>query len=198
MATPPAEPRPVRIPCPPPRGPRLEEAELLVGVVDDLGGVAFRLAVVLPLVAAAVSLTVCAACVCGEDDLLTMFSEVYMVKGFRLKAGEYLGRVAALQLRPPLPPPFAAAFQGGADRVTADAEFFAPLSATESEVVVVPFSGITKPFILLRVFRRLASIRLGLLDCRRVEAMGAPLLFLIVVDVRRSSEEDWDRRSVTP
>ena len=97
--------------------------------------------------------------------MLTMFSEVYMVKGFRLKAGEYLGRVA-LQLRLPLPPPFAA-FQGGADRVTADAEFFAPLSATESEVVVVPFSGITKPFILLRVFRRLASIRLGLLDCKR-------------------------------
>ena len=97
--------------------------------------------------------------------MLTMFSEVYMVKGFRLKAGEYLGRVAALQLRPPLPPPFAA-FQGGADRVTADAEFFAPLSATPSEVVV-PFSGITKPFILLRVFRRLASIRLGLLDCKR-------------------------------
>ena len=99
-----------------------------------------------------------------------MFSEVYMVKGFRLKAGEYLGRVAALQLRPPLPPPFAA-FQGGADRVTADAEFFAPaaaemLSATPSEVVV-PFSGITKPFILLRVFRRLASIRLGLLDCKK-------------------------------
>ena len=49
VATPPAEPRPVRIPCPPPRGPRLEEAELLVGVVDDLGGVAFRLAVVLPV-----------------------------------------------------------------------------------------------------------------------------------------------------
>ena len=97
--------------------------------------------------------------------MLTMFSEVYMVKGFRLKAGEYLGRVA-LQLRLPLPPPFAA-FQGGADRVTADAEFFAPLSATESVVVVVPFSGITKPFILLRVFRRLASIRLGLLDCKR-------------------------------
>ena len=47
VATPP-EPRPVRIPCPP-RGPRLEEAELLVGVVDDLGGVAFRLAVVLPV-----------------------------------------------------------------------------------------------------------------------------------------------------
>ena len=103
--------------------------------------------------------------------MLTMFSEVYMVKGFRLKAGEYLGRVAAapLQLRPPLPPPFTA-FQGGADRVTADAEFFAPaaemLSATPSGVVV-PFSGITKPFILLRVFRRLASIRLGLLDCKR-------------------------------
>ena len=98
--------------------------------------------------------------------MLTMFSEVYMVKGFRLKAGEYLGRVAALQLRPPLPPPFTA-FQGGADRVTADAEFFAPLSATPPSEVVVPFSGITKPFILLRVFRRLASIRLGLLDCKR-------------------------------
>ena len=48
VATPP-EPRPVRSPCPPPRGPRLEEAELLVGFVDDLGGVAFRLAVVLPV-----------------------------------------------------------------------------------------------------------------------------------------------------
>ena len=78
-----------------------------------------------------------------------------MVKGFRLKAGEYLGRVLAA---PEGDPPPLTAFQGGVVSVTPLAVDVEGLSSTE-----VPFSGITRPFILLRVFLRRASIRLGLL-----------------------------------
>lgn len=100
-----------------------------------------------------------------------------MVNGFRLKAGEYLGRVLAAPVEdPPLTD-----FHGGVVRVTllVDVE---GLSSTE-----VPFSGITRPFILLRVFLRRASIRLGLLaTCdRRVEDK-------VLEDEASSAEEDCD------
>jgi hypothetical protein len=93
-------------------------------------------------------------------EAVTVLLLLYTVNGFRLKAGEYFGMLLLLLLL------FFMFFHGGVDRTFVVVEAAAIKEAVEAGDSLL-LSWITRPFILVKVFRLLWSIEV-LADPRRL------------------------------